>query len=323
MSSAPTSEGTTPTYRSGTAARLAGIPVETLRMWERRYGVVGPQTSASGHRRYSAAEVGRLALIKELVDLGHPIGTVAQLPAARLNELRAAQGAPRPSRSRRANAGAIVRVAIVGAALAARATSAAARFPRLQIVATCNDQDHAIESLRGTAADVLAIELSTMRDETIELVGALTATVGARYAICSHRFGSDTAVRELRRRGHIVARAPIDLADIEALGIGLPGAHEAPVASSVAAARFDEPTLAQLAQLVTSVGCECPRHVVDLLMSLGAFERYSDACAASNPADAALHRKLGHFAGAARTLFEEALILVAEAEGVPLPTTDA
>ena len=26
-------------YRSGVAARLAGLPVETLRVWERRYGV--------------------------------------------------------------------------------------------------------------------------------------------------------------------------------------------------------------------------------------------------------------------------------------------
>jgi len=45
---------TEPTYRSGTAARLAGIPVDTLRMWERRYQVVGPQLSARGHRRYAA-----------------------------------------------------------------------------------------------------------------------------------------------------------------------------------------------------------------------------------------------------------------------------
>src|SRR5512139_565732 len=71
-----------PTYRSGTAARLAGIPVETLRVWERRYGVVGPGLSASGHRLYATEDVSRLALIKQLVDLGSPIGSIATLPLA-------------------------------------------------------------------------------------------------------------------------------------------------------------------------------------------------------------------------------------------------
>ena len=50
-----------PGYRSGVAARLAGIPVETLRVWERRYQVVGPRLSPRGHRVYSTADVGRMS----------------------------------------------------------------------------------------------------------------------------------------------------------------------------------------------------------------------------------------------------------------------
>ena len=61
MKSESSSKGIEPTYRSGTAARLAGIPVDTLRMWERRYNVVGPQVSERGHRRYAAEDVDRLA----------------------------------------------------------------------------------------------------------------------------------------------------------------------------------------------------------------------------------------------------------------------
>ena len=33
-------------YRSGVAARLTGVPVDTLRIWERRYSVIGPRLSA-------------------------------------------------------------------------------------------------------------------------------------------------------------------------------------------------------------------------------------------------------------------------------------
>jgi hypothetical protein len=89
------------------------------------------------------------------------------------------------------------------------------------------------------------------------------------------------------------------------------------------APRFDERTLAQLAQISTTVRCECPRHVVDLLLSLRAFERYSAECENRSPADAELHRQLGRYAGSARALFEEAFVRVAQAEGIPLPSADA
>jgi hypothetical protein len=143
--------------------------------------------------------------------------------------------------------------------------------------------------------------------------------------VVSYRFGTEAAVRELRRRGHAVARAPVDLAQIEILGAALPGAPEtaAPRGTAPSTPRFDERTLAQLAQISTTVRCECPRHVVDLLLSLRAFERYSAECENRSPADAELHRQLGRVAGSARALFEEALVRVAQAEGIPLPSADA
>lgn len=324
MKNEPLNQETEPTYRSGTAARLAGIPVDTLRMWERRYQVVGPQMSARGHRRYAAEDVERLALIKALVDLGHAIGTIAHLPATKLHELRAGSLTLPSATQPRARESSIVRVAIVGEALAARAIAVASRFPRLQIVGTCTDREHAAGALRDVAADLLAIELPALREDAVEFVDALAAAVGARRAVVSYRFGTEAAVRELRRRGHAVARAPIDLAEIESLGAVLPSAPEtAPPVTAPSAPRFDERTLAQLAQISTTVRCECPRHVVDLLLSLRAFERYSAECENRSPADAELHRHLGRVAGSARTLFEDALVHVAQAEGITLPSADA
>lgn len=66
-------------YRSGEAARLARMPAATLRIWERRYAVVSPPKTASGHRLYSDDDLRRLRLIKTLVDQGHSIGTIAGL----------------------------------------------------------------------------------------------------------------------------------------------------------------------------------------------------------------------------------------------------
>jgi len=310
-------QGTEPSYRSGTAARLAGIPVDTLRMWERRYQVVGPQVSARGHRRYAAEDVDRLALIKALVDLGHSIGAIAHLPSTRLHEMHAAL-VTQPGMTL-TQLTSILRVAIVGEALVARATAVVLRFPRLQIVGTCTDREHAVGALRDVTADLLAIELPALHEEGVEFVDALAAAVGARRAIVSYRFGTEAAMRELRRLGHAVVRAPIGLAEIELLGAPERAASSPVTAPS--APRFDDEALAQLAQISTTVRCECPRHVVDLLLSLRAFERYSAECENRSPADAKLHRHFGRVAGSARALFEEALVRVAQAEGIMLPPT--
>jgi len=84
------------------------------------------------------------------------------------------------------------------------------------------------------------------------------------------------------------------------------------------APRFDEATLAALDASATSMYCECPSHVVELLRSVSAFERYSAECTSRSPADAELHRYLERVAGTLRTLLEEALERVARAEGLPL-----
>jgi DNA-binding transcriptional MerR regulator len=321
VESSSLNQGLGPSYRSGTAARLAGIPVATLRMWERRYQIVGPRVSAHGHRRYGADDISRLALIKSLVDLGHPIGTLAHLPLAALHEMRAASAAVSRPAAPAARGPSPLRVAIVGESLAARA-AAAPRFSSLQIVAACADRTQAAAALRGVTAELLAIELPALRDDAVELVGALTAAIGARRAVVSYRFGTEAALRELRLRGHAVAHAPIDLAQIESLGAAALGAGAPATASTPAVAsapRFDEHALAQLAQATSAVRCECPRHVVDLLLSLGAFERYSAECENRSPADAELHRYLGRVAGHARAMFEDALVRVALAEGIALP----
>jgi DNA-binding transcriptional MerR regulator len=307
-------------YRSGTAARLAGIPVATLRMWERRYGVVGPSVSPSGHRRYAPEDVNRLALIKALVDLGHPIGTVAHLPLAALGELRAAPAAIPSSAHLREQGPVVLRLVIVGEALAARAEAAAQRLPSLQVVAVCADPAQAAMALRGVVADVVAIDMPALREDAVDMIDTLAAMVGARRAVVSYRFATEAARTELRRRGHAVAHAPIDLAEIASLAAATPVVREVAAARPAPAApRFDEHALAQLAQAPSTVRCECPRHVVELLLSLGAFERYSAECENRSPDDAELHRYLAQVAAGARTLFEEALVRVAQAEGITLP----
>jgi methanogenic corrinoid protein MtbC1 len=64
-------------YAIGTAARLAGITPDTLRIWERRYSFIEPSRTEGGHRLYSEEDVQVLRAVKRLVDAGERLGVVA------------------------------------------------------------------------------------------------------------------------------------------------------------------------------------------------------------------------------------------------------
>jgi MerR family transcriptional regulator, light-induced transcriptional regulator len=71
----------------GVVARRTGVPVETLRAWERRYDAVRPGRTAGGQRLYSDEDVERLQLLRSLTEEGWSIGRVAALPLVALREL--------------------------------------------------------------------------------------------------------------------------------------------------------------------------------------------------------------------------------------------
>jgi DNA-binding transcriptional MerR regulator len=82
------------TYPLRAAARLTGLSPELLRAWERRHGVVEPVRTPGGTRRYRAADLERLRLVKAAVDAGHRIGQVARLDRADLERLAAGATVP-------------------------------------------------------------------------------------------------------------------------------------------------------------------------------------------------------------------------------------
>lgn len=68
------------------AARITGIPLDTLRAWERRYQAVVPAKTARG-RHYTRQQIERLQMLREAVAQGHAIGQVASVPDRELSEL--------------------------------------------------------------------------------------------------------------------------------------------------------------------------------------------------------------------------------------------
>lgn len=324
-----TEEHPTGVHRSGVAARLSGVPVDTLRIWERRYSVIGPRMSAGRQRLYSMADIRRLAMIKQLVDMGHPIGTIASLAT---DELLAMQAATRSLEdSRPAIAGpkerSEIKVALVGPLLAGEHFGKALSSGALKVTGRCADPANAVLDLKDVIADIAIIELPTMRDADLVHVAAIKAACGAASAIVLYRFATSAMVRRMRMAGHAMARSTSDATELEALCLDFvrrPRLDAGDALRLLESAqpgprRFDEPTLAELSGASRTIECECPRHLVDLVMNLGGFERYSAECASRSPSDVALHLDLQRAAGLARSIMEQALERVAIAEGIALP----
>ena len=329
-----------PRYRSGAVARMVGIPVSTLRIWERRYQVVGPTLTDSGHRLYTGVDVERLMLIRQLIGLGHAVGTVARLPDTELQQIadaRAALATPVAARPQPA------RLAMLGLGLPRRLGALALRRSGTWAdLASAEAELQAGPAEAGAApvrADLLVAEMATLQPAAADRLLTLKARLGAQRVLVVYGFGAEVAAQRLRDAGCRLHRAP--LADAELRGLvdellaGLDAAKQAsvpaisasvavpvglpPVTADPPARRFDEAGLAQLAGASNGVACECPRHLADLVLQLGAFETYSAECQHSSPADASLHRQLQRVAGTARALLEAALVQVAEAEGLSLP----
>lgn len=321
-------------YRSGVAARLSGVPVNTLRIWERRYSVINPQLSEGRQRLYSQADIRRLTLIKQAVDMGHPIGTVAALGLDDLMAMQAALALSRDKQTARAapKERGEIRVVLVGPLMGGEQFARALSRGALRVTGHSADLGKAVLDLKDLPADIAIIDLPTINDADVARVTLVKAACGAQSVIVLYRFAPSAMVRSMRAAGHAVARATSDPAEIEDICLSLlrqprleapelwrllQSAHPLPP-------RFDGQFFTKLSNISHELACECPKHVVELLVSLSAFERYSAECASRSPSDVVLHLELQRAAGLARSIMEQALERVATAEGIdlPLPVTN-
>ncbi|TDP85851.1 MerR-like DNA binding protein [Aquabacterium commune] len=327
-----------PRYRSSAAARMVNIPVATLRVWERRYNVVGPTQAPSGHRLYSSQDVRRLVLIKQLVNKGHAIGMLARVETPRLQDLVneaeqtesvLARGIPlpagAPARASSASGSPVVRLLLVGTGASARWGDALRGIEGLQVVGSVDDSAVSELALQQVQADMVLADLGAVHMESVDWLSRMVRTVGARQMIVIYGFANTQVQEALRARAAVLRRSPLapdefrqtvletvrGWRSVSQALLSLPDPAPAP--------RFDTSDLVALTAAMPKVACECPKHMAELITMLGQFEAYSADCESRQPADVALHAYLYRVAGHARALMEEALATVAQAEGVTVP----
>lgn len=75
------------TLSIGAVSQATGIPSETLRTWERRYGFPSPERTFGGHRAYKLDTIERLRLINLALEQGHRPGQVVGEPVEILEKM--------------------------------------------------------------------------------------------------------------------------------------------------------------------------------------------------------------------------------------------
>ncbi len=74
-------------YSIRVTSRLTAIELDTLRMWERRYGFPRPERTSGGSRVYSESDVECLKLIRRALEAGYRPGEVVGKPREELAQL--------------------------------------------------------------------------------------------------------------------------------------------------------------------------------------------------------------------------------------------
>jgi len=74
-------------YPINIVAQKTGLSPHVIRAWERRYGAVVPERTATNRRLYSDSDIEKLILLSKAVKSGHGIGNIAELSAERLRQI--------------------------------------------------------------------------------------------------------------------------------------------------------------------------------------------------------------------------------------------
>ncbi len=80
-------DDTAPHHTIGVVSRATGLPLDTLRMWERRYGFPKPARDASGVRYFSEGQIEHLRAAAAAVRLGYRPGDILLRPLEEIREL--------------------------------------------------------------------------------------------------------------------------------------------------------------------------------------------------------------------------------------------
>ena len=315
-------------HKIGAVSSLSGVPTPTLRIWEARYQCFSPIKTASRHRLYSEDDVLKATLIKRLTEQGHSVRQIAQSSLQELNQLLPQhQGLGRHSGGT-GRSTPTATVVIVGLPLASRVESkkftaqmAPTQLRITDIFGTLEDMQQA---KLQEQPELLLIQCNSLHAGVQVDIRRLADKSQASHVIVLYSFGQAPVIESLKQWGMIVRREPLAETELSelmlaTLRVDLPTpTHRSAEHAAIPPRKYDDMTLLRVSGISTQVLCECPQHVAELITQLARFEQYSLDCLNKSSEDARIHAHLSAISGTARALFEDALEMVAQHEGIDL-----
>lgn len=297
------------TFAIGAVSQMLGVSTHALRKWEVRHGAIQPSRSDGGDRRYSREDVERLTRLKELVDSGHAISTIALLSNAELDALLATPAGVFKDTDRPR------RVAVIGDRLGRDLQAAGERLRQTRIVAVSTSGDE----LKGVDVDAIVAEIPSLTDQTRADLRTIRDQTGIDRLVVVYRYGSIELAESLSDPWTATFSKPFNYRELERALLSLTsGRSAAGNQLGLPPHRFARQQLSDIALMSPALACECPRHVAELIIELSDFESYSKECEISKPDDAVVHGMLRRTAATARSLFEDALVDLADYEGIEI-----
>jgi DNA-binding transcriptional MerR regulator len=306
-----------PLYGIGTVARLTGLKPDTLRVWERRYGLGASHKSRTGRRQYTQSDVEHLQMVSALVSSGSRIGEIANSERKTLEMLLRSRG----SGAKNAIPEPKPRVVFLGESLCdwleehqgclANVDAKLARFSLAQAQPDCFEEMDRV--------DCLVVECATLASSQLAMLRQLRQQLQPSKVLVTYRMCNERWLKELQGQDFRAVEFPPDPAYL-AFEVGqcvadkLTSQGETDLGELIIAKprQFSARELSAARRLKSSIDCECPRHISDLIRALANFEEYSASCSVENWHDAAVHSCIYAYAGQARWLMEKALSAVLE-----------
>jgi len=317
-----------PLHKIGAVSNLSGVPAPTLRIWEARYECFTPHKSEGKHRLYTDEDVLKATLLKRLTENGHSISRLATLSCTALNDLLQKQQSANQRNQPNPHCAGVVSMAVVGLTLASRIESkkftSVFQHHTLQVIDIFSTLGQALESTLHQKPQILLVQCNSLDVGAQVDIHRLAELHGALQVIVLYRFGQEPIIEAMKRCGMMVRRDPIsdaDLADLVNAVLLIDPAQSAlgsGTGTLIPQRKFNDMTLMRVAGISSDVLCECPRHVAEIIAQLASFEQYSHDCLNKSNEDAHIHAYLSSVSGSARALFEAALEMVAQHEGIDL-----
>ena len=316
-------------YSIGAVSRLTGITVHTLRVWEQRYSAIEAERTVSGRRKYTSHNVDRLMSLKFLVDRGCQISSIATLSE---NELKKhlSQYNDKKSKSSLVKNKGKPSVAIYGEYLPIKIKKINYNLDDFTIVFCGADLDSFKADASRIKPDIIILEFPVIDEHILRLVKELHRVTKSRRIIVIYSFARSVDIKRINDDITRTMKAPVTLEEIfntiSLVDLPIPNNNETkievkseqPIEFTAPAKRFSRKTLAVLGDISSSIACECPQHLTELVTGLSNFEDYSAECVSQSPKDAELHTYLQSVTANCRASMEEALEKVAIAEGINL-----